>query len=303
MLKQEAGNYYIDNMAIMINDLDNNNKIKDEYNKNKSPLIPKDLKCDINLISMRAWNINKKYTENMELSPLLKFISQDFKKDYISRHFHQMLIWCHGLSKIDIEYLCFKKNGNYVSKSTLLQYLILLQIEKNGKISLRKIADNINCKINFVLEDILGLIFNPSFNPQHKKDKGILLGNFDDNTKIFKEDDEVWLNNIFNSAKLIFNTMPLKIKKSEKEIKDEEKLDEIITRKYQDNIIQATTTRIMKGLNGKQVQHSWLINEISNQIILFNAQPPQIKDNIEKLIEKNIIKREEKDKSYYEYIA
>ena len=97
--------------------------------------------------------------------------------------------------------------------------------------------------------------------------------------------------------------MPLKIKKSEKEIKDEEKLDEITIKKYQDNIIQATTTRIMKGLNGKQVQHSWLINEISNQIILFNAQPQQIKDNIEKLMEKNIIKRGEKDKIYYEYIA
>ena len=59
----------------------------------------------------------------------------------------------------------------------------------------------------------------------------------------------------------------------------------------------------MKGLNGKQVQHSWLINEVSNQINLFNVQPQQIKDNIEKLIEKNIIKRGETDKSYYEYIA
>ena len=97
--------------------------------------------------------------------------------------------------------------------------------------------------------------------------------------------------------------MPINIKKSEKGIKDEEKLDEIITKKYQDNIIQATTTRIMKGLNGKKVQHLWLINEVSNQIDLFNVQPQQIKDNIEKLIEKNIIKRGEKDKSYYEYIA
>ena len=303
MIKQEVGNYYIVNMATMIQDLDNNNKIKDEYNKYKSKLIPKDIKVEVNLIYSRAWRINQKYFENMELSNLLKFISQDFEHVYISKHFHQKLIWCHGLSKINIEYLCFKKNGNYESRSTLLQYLILLQIEKHGKLSLGKIAININCKIDLVLEDISGLIFNPSFNPQHQKEKGILLGTFDDKKQIFKEDDEVWLNNNFNSAKLRFNTIPLNIKKSRKEIKDEEKLDEIYTKKYQNNIIQATTTRIMKGLNGKQVQHSWLINEISNQIKLFNAQPQQIKDNIEKLIEKNIIKRGEKDKSYYEYIA
>ena len=59
----------------------------------------------------------------------------------------------------------------------------------------------------------------------------------------------------------------------------------------------------MKGLNGKKVQHSWIINKVSNQINLFNAQRQQIKDNIEKLIEKNIIKRGEKDISNYEYIA
>ena len=303
MLSQETGKEYIDNMSIMIKDLDNNNKIKDEYIKCKSEIIPNEIKYDISLITMGAWNINPKYTEKMELSPLLKFISQDFEKVYISKHSHQKLIWCHGLSKINIEYLCFKKKGNYESKSTLLQYLILLQIEKYGKLSLRKIANNINCKINLILDDISGLIFNPSFNPQHQKDKGILLGNFDDKTLIFKEDDEVWLNNDFKGSKLRFNTIPLNIKRSEKEIKDEENLDELIAKKYQDNIIQSTTTRIMKGLNGQKVQHSWLINEVSNQINLFNAQPQQIKDNIEKLIEKNIIKRGEKDKSYYEYIA
>ena len=303
MLSQETGKEYIDNMSIMIKDLDNNNKIKDEYIKCKSEIIPNEIKYDISLITMGAWNINPKYKEKMELSPLLKFISQDFEKVYISKHSHQKLIWCHGLSKINIEYLCFKKKGNYESKSTLLQYLILLQIEKYGKLSLRKIANNINCKINLILDDISGLIFNPSFNPQHQKDKGILLGNFDDKTLIFKEDDEVWLNNDFKGSKLRFNTIPLNIKRSEKEIKDEENLDELIAKKYQDNIIQAPTTRIMKGLNGQKVQHSWLINEVSNQINLFNAQPQQIKDNIEKLIEKNIIKRGEKDKSYYEYIA
>ena len=45
----------------------------------------------------------------------------------------------------------------------------------------------------------------------------------------------------------------------------------------------------MKSQHGKKVQHSWLVNEVSNQITDFKAQPHQIKENIEKIIEKNII--------------
>ena len=59
----------------------------------------------------------------------------------------------------------------------------------------------------------------------------------------------------------------------------------------------------MKSQNGKKVQHVWLINEVSKQISLFTAQPQQIKENIEKIIEKNIIVRDEENPSYYKYIA
>ena len=85
--------------------------------------------------------------------------------------------------------------------------------------------------------------------------------------------------------------------------KKEEEMDKINIQKYQNNIIQATTTRIMKSQYGKKVQHTWLINEVSNQIEDFNAQPHQIKENIEKLIEKNVIKRDEKESNCYVYLA
>ena len=76
-----------------------------------------------------------------------------------------------------------------------------------------------------------------------------------------------------------------------------------MTKRYQDNILQATLTRIMKSRIGQTTTHVWLINEASKQIDLFKAQPQQIKENIEKLIEKNIIKRSEKNRTCYDYIA
>ena len=94
--------------------------------------------------------------------------------------------------------------------------------------------------------------------------------------------------------------MSLPNKKIEAEIKETNAEEAKSIKIYEDNIIQATLTRIMKGRIGKETTHVWLVNETAKQIYLFKAEPQQIKENIEKLIEKNIIKR---NYSSYEYIA
>ena len=147
------------------------------------------------------------------------------------------------------------------------------------------------------------MVFNPSFNPQGHRDKGLILGNFDDKKKEFKETDEISFNKNFTFARQKFQTLPLVLKKSAAEAKETELEEAQITKRYQDNILQATLTRIMKSRIGQKTTHVWLINEASKQIDLFRAQPQQIKENIEKLIEKNIMKRDEKDRTCYEYIA
>ena len=62
-------------------------------------------------------------------------------------------------------------------------------------------------------------------------------------------------------------------------------------------------TRILKSRIGQKTSHLWLVEETAKQINLFRAQPQQIKENIEKLIEKKIIERSEEDRACYEYIA
>ena len=129
------------------------------------------------------------------------------------------------------------------------------------------------------------------------------MGNFDEKSKEFKENDEFWFNFDFNIQNIKFNTLPLNIKKSEKQTKMEEQESKMVIQKYQNNIIQSTLARIMKSKVGQKVEHIGLINEVSKQIHLFQAQPQQIKENIEKLIEKNIISRAKDNNSCYEYIS
>ena len=280
ILHQEAGYNYVNKMREMISDLDRSNKENEEYNKTKDKSLCNDIKFKPIIISQAAWYIHPKYLEKMNLPTFLSNFTNDFETLYIKRHNYSKLYWLHNLSKLDIKYICFEKK--YESKSTLLQFLILLQIEKNQKMTLGKIAENIGCKVNLVLEDISGLIFNQSFNPQHQKDKGLLLGNFDDKKTEFKETDEVWFNFEFKNNHLRLSTMPLNIKKSDNLIKNEEKIEELAIKRYQDNIIQSTIVRITKGNNGKKIQHVCLLNEVSKQILLFNAQPQQIKKTLKK---------------------
>ena len=300
-LKQEAGVGYVSKMTQMMRDLDENKEEIDQYKTMGHRGMPNGFKFNIQIISDCAWEINKKDLIKIEIPKFLSICIKDFEQFYLKKHTLRKLYWCFGLSKIDIQYLCFRNKN--ISTSTLPQFLMLLQLEKYGSLTLAKLAELLGCPINTILTDIPGLVFNPSFNPQGQKEKGLILGNFDDRTKEFKETDEISFNKDFTFARQKFQTLPLVLKKSAEEEREDELEDAMIQQRYQDNILQATLTRIMKSRVGQRTTHVWLINEASRQIDLFRAQPQQIKESIEKLIEKNIIKRDEKDRTCYEYIA
>ena len=300
-LKQEQGVNYVSKMTQMMNDLDKNKKEIDEYKMLPHRGAPNGIRFNVQVISQSAWEINKKSMEKLDIPKWLSCCLDDFEKYYISRHQGHKLLWCLGLTKIEIQYLCLKNKN--ISISTLPQYLALLELEKHSKLTISKISEILGCHISTILGDISGLVYNPSFNPQGQKDKGLILGTFDEKTKEFKETDEIYFNQNFTFSRQKFQTLPLPLKKSAAEIKETELEEAQITKKFQDNILQSTLTRIMKSRIGQKTTHIWIVNETSKQIDLFRAQPQQIKENIEKLIEKNIMKRAENDRTCYEYIA
>ena len=300
-LKQEQGVNYVGKMTRMMSDLDKNKDEIDQYRKLPHRGNPNGIKFNIQIITQSAWEINKNFMEKIEMPKFLNYCKDNFEQYYKERHVNHKLIWCLGLSKIDIQYLCFKNKN--ISTSTLPQYLTLYWLEKYGKLTISKIAELLGCQKNTILTDITGLVYNPSFNPQGLKEKGLILGTFNDEKKEFKETDEIYFNKNFLFSRQKFLTIPLPMKKSAAEEKEAEIEEAQITKRYQDNILQSTLTRIMKSRIGQKTTHVWIVNETSKQIDLFRAQPQQIKENIEKLIEKNIMKRAENDRTCYEYIA
>ena len=300
-LKQESGVTYVNKMTEMMNDLEKNKKEIESYKSSSSKGSPNGIKFNIQVISQSAWDINNKSMEKIELLPFLKVCLDDFENFYLKKHSGQKLRWCLGLSKLDIQFLKLKNKN--ISISTLPQYLTLYYLEKKGALTILKVAELLGCQVSTVLTDIHGLVFNPSYNPQGQAEKGVIVGSFNATTKDFKETDTISINKNFTVARQKFNTMPLAVKKTAAEVRETELEEAQITKRYQDNILQATLTRIMKSRIGQTTTHVWLINEASKQIDLFKAQPQQIKENIEKLIEKNIMKRSDKNRTCYDYIA
>ena len=297
-LKQENGVTYVSKMNEMISDLEKNKAEYEGYKLSKSHGAPGGIKFNIQVISQSAWDINKSNMEKIEVPLFLQNCIDDFQSFYLGRHQQTKLIWCLSLSRIEIQYL-YLQNKN-ISTSTLPQFLALYHLEQKGNLKLETIATLLGCSVKKVIYDIRGLIFNPSFNPKGTTDKGVILSNIDEKTKEFKPSTEISINRKFSVNRQKFNTLPLPQKKTADEIKASEMEEAQIIKKYQDNILQATVTRIMKSRIGQETSHVWLVGEASKQVDLFKAQPQQIKENIEKLIEKNIIKRKG---ASYEYIA
>ena len=288
-------------MSGMVNDLEKNKINTELYKSLDHKGSPNDIKLNVTVVSQHAWEIRKNSMFKIILPKYLSICLEDFENFYVNKYKDQKLIWCLGLSKIEIQYL-YLQNKN-ISISTLPQLLTLLLLEEKGELSLDVISQLLGCQPHIIINDIQGLIYNPSFNQNQSVDRGIIIGTFNGETKEFKESDIISINKNFTCSKMRFTTLPLKKKKSSEEIKKEEIEEQKIIKRYESNIIQATLTRIMKSRIGQKTTHLWLVEETVKQIDLFNVQPQQIKENIEKLIEKNIIKRDEEDRNCYIYIA
>ena len=68
------------------------------------------------------------------------------------------------------------------------------------------------------------------------------------------------------------------------------------------HILQSTITRILKNNNKKSINYETLYNKIIKKIYRFEQSKEQINENLEKLIERQIIGKEENNSNNYFYI-
>ena len=286
-LKQESDTNSVKKMMMMIDYVEKNNKILEQYRLSPSKGAPNGIKFNVLAINLKQnWEVDIKYMEKIQLPKFLSSCIEDFEKFYLSKNSHKLLSWFLGYSKLEIQFLYLKDKN--ISISTLIQYLILLYLEKRGALSIQKLSFLLGCQTSTILEDINGLVFNPSYNPNGDIKKGVIIDSFNGENKTFNEKDTISINKCFSVSLQKFSTLPVDLKPEKVKILLE--YEEEFYKRYKNNIIQSTMTRIMKSRIGEITTTLWLIDETIKQIDLFEAQVEEIKENIGRLIYKNIIR-------------
>jgi len=299
-LNQASGEAVICKMKGMINDLEDNKKESENYKNYLNNGTTNGINFNVKIISYSFWDIKKTHILNITLPKLFSSCKDDFEAYYKNKYPERGLTWFLDFSILEIKYLYLA--NKYLSKSTLPQILILLELEKSKTLSINKLSEILGCSTEIIKNNIRGLIYNSNFNRLCKNDKGVLIS-VNNKTQDFTDKDEFKINLNFTHDKLKFSTIPMEKKKTEEQINNEEKLTAKQKKKKEDSIIQSNLIRIMKSKIGQVVTHEWLISTTRTQIEMFEAQPPQIKENIEKLIEKGCIKRDPNNRGSYQYIA
>ena len=295
ILSKIKDNCYIINfgkMKTMIDDIEKFTPDLIYQYKNSKFFYSSKFQINYKIISQNCFYIPNHKIFNLEIPNFLKSPIDSFADFYNNKNKSKKLNWCYGYCTLNIQYLYLSRQ--FISTSSLIQFCILIILEKYNKLTINKISEILGVNSSIIINEIYGLVFNKNFNPNKDPNKGVLIGNFKDN---FEEKNEVELNNNFNFNSLKFNTLFTNTID-----KKEEGIDEQYKLKYESNIILSTITRIMKSNAGKNVNHQWLLNKTQKEITQFLAQPPQIRIQIEKLIELEIIRRDDTLNNYI-YVA
>jgi len=285
----------------MLSDLDTSKTEMDLFKQAKDKGKPFGIELNCQVLQNGAWDIDKNKFEKMNLPPLLEKCLKEFNDFYIGRHKNHKLQFAYGLGDMEVQYLNYLKK-NYKSTSTLAQYLILINLEKRKELVVSQLAELIGISDIVVANEATFLLYHPQFNKNKLKTGGLILSDAPEKADI-DPNHKIWINPDFTCNNLTLVTLPTKARMKPGEEQNSLMQEEQNLKTYRNIIIDATITRIMKGRIGQKTSHAWLIADVAKQINLFQAQPPQIKERIEALIEKSIIKRKDDDKSCYEYVA
>ena len=284
LIKKSISKSSIKKMNSMIDDVENSIFYLTEFYEN-SIIEDYDYTLTIKILSIDNFEIplNKKF--NIPIPKSLSNTLDNFVK-YYSNKGHS-LKWYYSYFTLNINYLCFDKQ--YKSISTLIQYNILLTLEKNKKLNIIQISEILNLPVYIIIDELYGLakINNKNWN-------GIIKGDFENE---ILDTSIIELNDNFSVDFLFFNTINNVYIEKEEEIMDERQ-----KKNQQMHILQSTITRILKNNNKKSINYETLYNKIIKEIYRFEPSKEQINENLEKLIERQIIGKEENNSNNYFYI-
>lgn len=103
-------------------------------------------------------------------------------------------------------------------------------------------------------------------------------------------------------ANILVKLVPVAAAKKKADDQNDNKLHDEVS-KERGAVIDGAIVKIMKTNKDSTVRHQDLVGKVMEMISLFKAQPAQIKMRVEDLINKQYMRRDDKDRTKYWYVA
>ena len=206
-LKAEAGVAYVNKMTSMMQDLETSKEVMGLYKAQSHRGSPEGIPFNVQVLQHGAWEIEKSKFDRILIPSFLNNCMDDFNSFYINRHKTHKLIWASGLGNIEIQYLYLSKP--FQSVSTLIQFIVFLSLEKHGKLTIQNLSELIGVSCFSMLNEVTGLLYNPTFNPKKSINSGLITTNLKKDGEELKSDSEISINTNFTANNIKFNSMPV----------------------------------------------------------------------------------------------
>ncbi|KRX00759.1 Cullin repeat-like-containing domain [Pseudocohnilembus persalinus] len=281
------------------------NLFKDqEISKQIQKKIQENHKIDVELKTTYVSQIDWNYQVSRSLQPinqdefskdiqqLIKIQKEEYEK--VHKQKKASLLYSEGTAQLKFPGVSGK---NFTLEVTTVQLIIIMKLQEIRKqnpeqeeIAYKKLKSALGISTKLFNQNLYALA-------QYE----IIVRKLDKKAK-FEDDDTIKINRNFNNKSLKVNCKPKGIQFKLEQ--DEEKLAQRVEQQKKANqqktyIMEATIVRIMKAKREMKLQD--LIIEVVEQVILFVAERNQIKKCIESLIERDFMKRGEKDMSLIIY--
>jgi Cullin family/Cullin protein neddylation domain len=280
-LKVECGHNIVNKISNMYQDKTLSENVMKEFKSLSHKGNPDGILLNVQILRNGCWP--EQSPEPCKIPEELGNCFKKFESFYLNKHQGRNLTILLSYGTCEIGTLFAKKP--YTCIINPYQTAILMLFNKNNSYALNELRDITGLSDNTLKSNLI-----PFFNPKSR------LFTKPSSGKTINDTDLITLNLDFNSATLRVSFIPKKVKKAEVANKEDDKAVEN-ERKY---ILDSVIVRIAKGR--RQIKHQELITEVIRQVDHFKPQPPMIKGQIESLIQREFLARDEKDKTLYIYL-
>ena len=303
LLKTECGAGYTSKMEGMFQDMEWSRESLARYRESpeymsmranrESPAVD----MEVQILTTGYWPVYTQY-KNLVVPEELTASQENFWNYYKKKHQGRKIVWQYALGNCTVAFTTTTTSGSktktYDLIVTLLQALLLVCFNERDHWTLPELMQRVGLEDREELERTL--ISMSAGKEQFRvlaRKKGTAAR--DPNTMV-ANDDVFQVNKKF-SSNLKRIKIPNILKKATKEERD--KVVEGVSRDRL-YLIDAVLVRIMKAR--KTILHQQLIPQVLEQVKV-PAQPSDIKQRIESLIEREYMERDGKDRTRYNYLA